>query len=728
MAKNNNLKDFLTDVADAIREKKGISEAINPQDFSAEIASIESGGGGAVAASAVAPKDVNLRDYDGRILYAYTKAQFLKMSELPALPEQKGLISEGWNWSIESAKTYVEKYGKLEIGANYITDDNKTRLYITIAAEGRMDVPLYFYQSMANGVTIDWGDGSATETIEAADKVRASHTYAQVGSYCITLDPAEGCRWYPGGQSATDSIMGKNTPAAYGSMLRRVELGGNMDNSIYTYCFNSCYSLESVSMPNYIKSVSAYAFKNCYSLKSLVIAGSGVGRETFMSCYSLESVSIGESLSTTIDYAAFKSCYSLSVVTIPSTVTTLGSDVFYQCYSLSTVVIPDGIKQMAISAFYQCSSLVSLVMPQLTKIESNAFYYCNSLAFLDFSKQASVPALSNINALNNVASDCQIIVPYQLYDAWIVASNWTSYSDKIVRNVTATECLSLSITASDVRFGNIDEATVTWTAVVNGVLLDGSRVEGITINGKEMVHIGKNKTAESVAKEIAYEYLGVTATATITQGAYLDNAVVCKYAPTTTTSTTNLMSSSFSNFSTYIGDTMFVDGEEVARAASYKFSSLGEHTVVFKVADGASITNLYRMFYNTCGLMTEADLSALDMSGVTSTSSSGGTAYMFYGCASLRKITLPSTVAYLGYYMFYGCKKVTSLTIEALTAPNTYGSSTWGESSSYIGYTNRDLGINKFYVPAGATDYTAARFGLLYNVAYCGFTLEYLDE
>ncbi len=44
MAKNDNLKDFLTDVADAIREKKGSTDLINPQDFSGEIASIQSGG------------------------------------------------------------------------------------------------------------------------------------------------------------------------------------------------------------------------------------------------------------------------------------------------------------------------------------------------------------------------------------------------------------------------------------------------------------------------------------------------------------------------------------------------------------------------------------------------------------------------------------------------------------------------------------------------------------
>lgn len=45
MAKDNNLQDFLTDIADAIREKKGTTEKINPQNFSSEIKGITSGGG-----------------------------------------------------------------------------------------------------------------------------------------------------------------------------------------------------------------------------------------------------------------------------------------------------------------------------------------------------------------------------------------------------------------------------------------------------------------------------------------------------------------------------------------------------------------------------------------------------------------------------------------------------------------------------------------------------------
>lgn len=57
MAKDNNIQDFLTDVADAIREKKGTTDLINPQDFSNEIASLEVGGGGGIHIGSTEPSD-----------------------------------------------------------------------------------------------------------------------------------------------------------------------------------------------------------------------------------------------------------------------------------------------------------------------------------------------------------------------------------------------------------------------------------------------------------------------------------------------------------------------------------------------------------------------------------------------------------------------------------------------------------------------------------------------
>ena len=69
MSKQNNLTDFLTDVADAIRDKKGTQALINPQDFSDEIASIQTGGNNPL-------QDMLDRrsDTDGRSLFAAGQA------------------------------------------------------------------------------------------------------------------------------------------------------------------------------------------------------------------------------------------------------------------------------------------------------------------------------------------------------------------------------------------------------------------------------------------------------------------------------------------------------------------------------------------------------------------------------------------------------------------------------------------------------------------------------
>ena len=61
MSKQNNLTDFLTGVADAIRTKKGTTALINPQNFESEIASISGGGGSElnIAYGNTAPEDTS---------------------------------------------------------------------------------------------------------------------------------------------------------------------------------------------------------------------------------------------------------------------------------------------------------------------------------------------------------------------------------------------------------------------------------------------------------------------------------------------------------------------------------------------------------------------------------------------------------------------------------------------------------------------------------------------
>ena len=60
---------------------------------------------------------------------------------------------------------------------------------------------------------------------------------------------------------------------------------------------------------------------------------------------------------TTIGYAAFYYCDSLTSITIPDSVTTIGDFTFYCCKNLTSVTIPDSVKIIGDNAFTGCSSL-----------------------------------------------------------------------------------------------------------------------------------------------------------------------------------------------------------------------------------------------------------------------------------------------------------------------------------------------------------------------------------
>ncbi len=406
MAKDNNLKDFLTDVADAIREKEGSTGLINPQEFSAKIRAIETGGGGESGGGGASAGAVNFRDYDGTILHSFSKDEFLALEALPELPTQSGLICQSWNWSLADAQEYVAEYGKLDVFATYITDDGKTRLYITIAAEGRMDVPLALQQSVSNGVVVDWGDGSATETFSETSATTLRHTYGKVGDYVITLEVLDGTLSLSG--SSSYGIFA-DSKKVYGNMLQKVEIGNGV-TSIGNYAFYNCYSLASVVIPNGVTSIGSSAFYGCYSLASVVIPQgvTSIGIEAFYNCYSLASVVIPQGV-TSIGDSAFRNCYSLASVVIPQGVTSIGNYAFNYCYSLASVVIPNGVTSIGNSAFYSCTTLASVVIPNgVTSIGSAAFYGCYSLASVVIPQ--GVTSIG-IQAFYNCYSLASVVIP-----------------------------------------------------------------------------------------------------------------------------------------------------------------------------------------------------------------------------------------------------------------------------------------------------------------------------
>ena len=392
-----------------VSEKGGTVPASQTvSNLATAIDSIPAGGGGETPASAKWD-DVTFIDYDGSVLYSYSLAEAKALTELPTLPSHDGLVCQGWNWTLEAIKALNRP---VTVGAMYITDDGATRLHIRIATVGRMTVPLYIGQTVSNGVSIDWGDGSAAKTLSGTGNVNTSHTYAEPGDYVISLMPQGGCKLSFGNGKSSYCVMGStgNNGIVYCNMLQDVSIGKNV-TSIGDSVFQKCYSLASITIPDGVTSIGNSVFSNCNSLASITIPD-GV---------------------TYIGNSVFSDCNSLASITIPTGVTSIGNRAFQYCYSLANITIPTGITSIGDRSFYNCYSLASITIPTgVTSIGDYAFTNCYGMRYYDFSSCTAIPTLSNTYVFNSIPSDCKMLIPSALYNRWKSATNWATYASKMV--------------------------------------------------------------------------------------------------------------------------------------------------------------------------------------------------------------------------------------------------------------------------------------------------------
>lgn len=386
---------------------------------------VKPSGGGSVV-----QKDVNFYDYDGSIVASYSAADFANLAQLPANPAHTGLISQGWNWTLADAQTYVAAYGNLDVGQMYVTDDGKTRIYIRLE-QGRL-AP-YCGLAVNGTATIDWGDGSEDSIVtgnSTSTLINTQHIYSAPGDYVITIAINGSASLL--GTSYGSQILWKNSQVAnenrcYQNSIQRVELGIGID--IGGYAFRACYSLTSITLPRGVTKINNYAFNSCHSLTSITLPSgvTSIFDHAFDNCSSLTIITLPSDVTSISNYA-FNSCYSLASITLPSDVTRISNDAFDNCYSLTNITLPRGVTSIGSSAFYGCSSLTSITLPSgVTSISNNAFYYCASFGEIHF-KPSTPPTVSAKNAFNGIPTDCIIYVPTGKLTAYTSASNYPSSS------------------------------------------------------------------------------------------------------------------------------------------------------------------------------------------------------------------------------------------------------------------------------------------------------------
>ena len=102
--------------------------------------------------------------------------------------------------------------------------------------------------------------------------------------------------------------------------------------------FSGCTELNSITIPNSVKSIGGYAFEDCSSLISITIP---------------DSV-------TSIHGSTFEDCSSLTSIIIPNGVIDIGSEAFSGCSSLTNITIPNSVISIYEGAFNKCTSLKEL--------------------------------------------------------------------------------------------------------------------------------------------------------------------------------------------------------------------------------------------------------------------------------------------------------------------------------------------------------------------------------
>ena len=458
------------------------------------------------------------------------------------------------------------------------------------------------------------------------------------------------------------------------------------------YAFYECNSLTSIIIPNGVTSIGDQAFRNCYKLIEVYDLAPRLGinagstGDGYVGNYAISvytSIDTPSKLSTTedgfrvyaddensiyylIDYVgdeteitlpeningnryainqyAFYNRTSLTSVTIPASVTSIGERAFYNCTELEEVyitdiaawcnivfkdtysnplfyagklylngelitelVIPDGITEIKAYSFYNCRNLASVIIPEgVTSIGAEAFYDCNLLTSITIGSDVTEIGDAAFNGCNKLIEVCNL-------------SN-------------------LNVTEGDSSYGYVSMYAKNVYTSESGLTKLSTTKDGFIVYADEetqeyylMGYVGDDTTITLPDSINGYSY-------EIYQFAFIN----CS----------SIESITISNKVTSIGWQAFYGCSSLTRinipdSVTYiDFQAFANCISLTDVLIGSGITSVHNYVFENCSSLERVTIA----NGTTIIGK-----YMFMGCTSLENIIIPESVTNIGNSAFSNC-------------------------------------------------------------------------
>ena len=383
----------LSDIADAIRSKNGSSDTYLPSEMAQAIQNIPTGGD-----SGLSPKDVNFYDYDGTLVQSYTRAEALALVALPDIPNHNGLTNGLWNWTLADITEYYNKCGGvINIGATYTPTDGNTHIFAKI--NHPQWVSLSLQATIADALSVNWGDGSPIETWGTTSLEQKVHKYNNIGTFEIKIICTSG--------TFTSNDLGGNCI--------------NIDGTISTATTQNLHNpfIEIWFSDKFKYSNNALTYSS--SLKKLILPQNTTDMWQSSYCYSLNCLVLSSNIVTMRGMII-----TAGVTSMPARCTNMYGIIYSSSVNELTIPITTQLRNNIIST----GSVARIDVPNsVTSIASGSISNVKVREYHFYS--TTPPTLASATALT-VPDGCVIYVPASKLNDYKTAQYWSTWATNMV--------------------------------------------------------------------------------------------------------------------------------------------------------------------------------------------------------------------------------------------------------------------------------------------------------